>query len=375
MGVLRFFLALSVIKFHSGVLAGFPLLNGNFAVQAFYLISGFYMALVLHEKYQPGKATYFQFIGNRFLRIFPAYFLVLLLTVLLWIWADYYYGESAGGPFILWEQNWPQLDWQAKCFLVFSHLTLFGQDGYLFLGLNDAGGLQFDPNFWASGNAFWNFMFLPQGWSLSLELCFYLLAPLLVRRSVPVLAAMIILSLAMRYVLAQQLGWRGDPWSYRFFPSELALFLCGAGAYRVYRAARIGKMEASTWGGWVALGIAVGFALWVSNNLNFVLLMSNNSAEAATWLNAGFVVAVMLALPFLFRLTQHSRIDRHLGELSYPMYLSHMLVIWLFYLMDIPDGAGKNAGILSVTLLLSMALYWWVDRKMDDFRHRKLSGN
>lgn len=377
MGVLRFFLALSVVQYHihGGNLAGLPFLNGNFAVQAFYLISGFYMALVLHEKYPVEKSSYFEFISNRCLRIFPAYFLVLFLTILLWLWADHQYGEIAGGTYTLWAKNWAHIEWQTKLFMVFSHLALLGQDAFFFLGLNQTGGLHFDPDFIASKNYFWNFMFIPPSWSLSLELYFYLIAPFLVRRSIPVLASMIALSLAVRYVLAHQFGWNGDPWSYRFFPSELALFLCGAGSYRVYRAIRSGKMDAQTIVGWLALSVGVGFALQVSNNLSLLGLVSDIPGERTAWLNVGLVVIVPLALPFLFKFTQHSKIDHHIGELSYPMYLSHTLVILAFYVMQVQNGIVRTAGILSVTLLLSAAIYWWVDRKMDDFRHRKLSSS
>jgi peptidoglycan/LPS O-acetylase OafA/YrhL len=156
MGVLRLFLALSVVDYHGRNLLGFPLLMPDLSVQAFYMISGFYMALVLHEKYQPGKATYFDFISNRFLRIFPSYFLVLLLTIALLLTCVWYYGRSIG-PYILWSQNWAQLDWSAKFFLVLSHLGLFGQDAYPFLGLNAQGGLRFDPDWQAHHNGFFIF--------------------------------------------------------------------------------------------------------------------------------------------------------------------------------------------------------------------------
>lgn len=362
MGVLRFFLALSVVNAHGKNLLGFPLLAPDLSVQTFYMISGFYMALVLHEKYQSEKATYFDFISNRFLRIFPSYYLVLLLTILLLLAVGWHYGESIG-PFMLWSQNWTQFDWPGKFFLVLSHLALFGQDGYLFLGLDGQGGLHFVPNLHPNNNGFRNFMFVPQAWSLSLELCFYLLAPLLVRRSVAMLALMIAASLTVRFVLLFWLGWKGDPWAYRFFPSELALFLCGSAAYRVYRVVRIGEMVAQTWVGWGALGVAAGAAL----------LMSRYPSGVVIWLNIGFVVAVLLVLPFLFKLTQHSKIDHYIGELSYPMYLCHMLVILLFALMQIQQGVGRSVGILSVTLFVSVVLYWGVDRNVDNFRHRKFS--
>src|SRR5204863_4150166 len=82
MGALRFILAMSVAYGHAGDFLGFPLVPGDTAVQCFYAISGFYMALVLNEKYLP-QSGYLLFLSNRFLRLFPTYATVLALTWLL----------------------------------------------------------------------------------------------------------------------------------------------------------------------------------------------------------------------------------------------------------------------------------------------------
>jgi peptidoglycan/LPS O-acetylase OafA/YrhL len=54
--------------------------DGRAAVQMFYLISGFYMALILNEKYRRPTATGI-FYSNRFLRLWPAVFIVNVLVV------------------------------------------------------------------------------------------------------------------------------------------------------------------------------------------------------------------------------------------------------------------------------------------------------
>jgi peptidoglycan/LPS O-acetylase OafA/YrhL len=82
MGLLRFILAIGVVFSHTGMAWGFTTLGGSIAVQAFYIISGFYIALILNEKYIDQNNSYKLFITNRFLRIYPIYWLVLLLTVL-----------------------------------------------------------------------------------------------------------------------------------------------------------------------------------------------------------------------------------------------------------------------------------------------------
>ena len=48
MGLLRLILAISVVIWHSSPIFGISLVGGQAAVQAFYIISGFYMALILN---------------------------------------------------------------------------------------------------------------------------------------------------------------------------------------------------------------------------------------------------------------------------------------------------------------------------------------
>src|SRR5687767_10319648 len=82
MGIIRFLLAASVVLAHAGPISGFTLVDSDVAVKAFYIISGFYMALILNEKYIDSNNSYSLFITNRFLRIYPLYWIVLLLTIL-----------------------------------------------------------------------------------------------------------------------------------------------------------------------------------------------------------------------------------------------------------------------------------------------------
>ena len=95
MGSLRLLLAISVLIAHSGPISGFSLIGGIEAVEIFFIISGFYMALILNTKYV-GVNSYYLFITNRFLRIFPTYWLVLLLTTFCYLLGYVFYGE--GGP-------------------------------------------------------------------------------------------------------------------------------------------------------------------------------------------------------------------------------------------------------------------------------------
>ena len=80
MGALRLILALAVVLTHSGSLWGYQITGGSVAVQCFFIISGFYMALILNEKYvAPGDLRIFYV--NRLARIFSLYWLFLALAL------------------------------------------------------------------------------------------------------------------------------------------------------------------------------------------------------------------------------------------------------------------------------------------------------
>jgi peptidoglycan/LPS O-acetylase OafA/YrhL len=51
MGVIRFLFALTVLLSHEVDLFGLTLTGSIIAVQCFYIISGFYMGIILEEKY------------------------------------------------------------------------------------------------------------------------------------------------------------------------------------------------------------------------------------------------------------------------------------------------------------------------------------
>src|SRR5947209_17753171 len=79
MGILRMLLAISVLLLHTQDTQLFSL-AGDMAVPAFFIISGFYMALILNEKYI-GKHSYKVFITNRLLRLYPMYYITTFLML------------------------------------------------------------------------------------------------------------------------------------------------------------------------------------------------------------------------------------------------------------------------------------------------------
>src|SRR5215469_9357212 len=126
MGALRLLLASSVVYGHAGLISaiGFPLVPGDTAVQVFYGISGFYMALVLNEVYRPDNSTYRLFISNRFVRLFPAYAVTLVATLLLaGVIATRHQQQL---PFLAYWQTVPEPPVYLVVALVISQIFFFG---------------------------------------------------------------------------------------------------------------------------------------------------------------------------------------------------------------------------------------------------------
>jgi peptidoglycan/LPS O-acetylase OafA/YrhL len=357
---LRLLLAMSVVYGHVGLMPvlGIPSIPGDTAVQAFYAISGFYMALVLNETYTAKDSTYRLFLTNRFLRLFPAYAVVAVATLGL---ALIVHSRSDELPFVIYWQAMPALPVAELAPLLATQLSIIGMDIHQLLTLQ-TGVLSLVTDFDNDAARLQGLLVNPPAWTLGLEFSFYLIAPLIARRSVLVIAAILFASIALRLLLQFGFGLHGLPWSYMFFPSELALFMAGALGYRIYQAREDGAVDPRLWRLFVAACASIAIAVLINR-------LHGWSRVAST----GLLFCLLLAIPALFRGTRTHRVDRFLGELSYPIYIGHMLVMWTGeYLLLMQPGAVYGLTVLATTLILALGLYWCVDRPVDAWRHRRL---
>jgi peptidoglycan/LPS O-acetylase OafA/YrhL len=146
-----------------------------------------------------------------------------------------------------------------------------------------------------------------------------------------VLIGCVAASLGLRVFLTRACGLYQDPWVNRFFPTELALFLAGALAYRIYRWLRdAGPSRVVAWG----VGATYVMVLLV---YQFCPAPPGLGTTCKLW---AFHAISWLALPWLFLGTARSRLDRYVGDLSYPVYLVHWPVIIVFLT---PAKAGGHA--------------------------------
>lgn len=345
MGLIRVLLAAAVVLVHAGGFFRYNITGGGqIAVQMFYMISGFYMALVLTEKYSASPVGFYV---NRALRLFPTYWVVCAGALLLY---GIVYRETGGGFFGALAACLPHASWPLISWTVFSNVSLFGLDWL------DFGGMP---------------RLVPPAWTLGVEITFYILAPLIVRQRLGFLIALLGVSGALRFAayLEFRVGAEGTFWAYQFFPFELALFLAGVLAFRLYQ--RIKETEA---GRWLGFSLIPGIVLFqIIQKIVTTSLPGSNLALVSFWIVSFAYLAA--AMPFLFRDTRMSTLDTRIGALSYPLYLVHF-PLFQFYsgLVDGGDSplsrAIRSIVVLLVSLALASALARFVESKVDRRRHR-----
>ncbi len=216
MGLIRFLLAYSVVVGHFTYFPTYKLVGTDTAVEAFFVLSGFYIAMIWDTQYNSVK----DFWINRFLRLYPAYFVIAATNLIINLIEP---GELKN------IFTFPPL---LSIYLIFTNATMILQDWAMFLGLQD-GHLRFVNNFNNSNPPIWRYLLIPQAWTLGVEISLYILAPLIFIKKFKYVFIVFIASILIRVYLLMN-GKYDDPWGYRFFPSELALFMMGAVAYCFY---------------------------------------------------------------------------------------------------------------------------------------------
>jgi peptidoglycan/LPS O-acetylase OafA/YrhL len=371
MGVLRVILALSVVLSHLGGFFGYTIAGGYASVQMFYIISGFYMATILTEKYDP-RDDIAVFYSNRALRIYAAYFATLIISLVA-----YYvmFSSGVGGWLQYVIDNAGQVGWLGKLWLVFSNLFIVGQETTLFMKIDPAaGGLVYSADVPGGDVPVWRMMPVPQAWTLSLELMFYALAPFLARFRTSALVALTAASFALR-IGVYAAGYQNDPWLSRFFPHELGLFVMGMLARRFYDA-HIEKIAYRT-----QIILVVGFFAVTAIMRTLIELVDPNGIKVSEVIWPYYLAAIVV-VPCLFHLTRNNAWDAKIGNYSYPVYLVHWIVM-VFYdafaaRFDWPlAGSSLDWARVLICVVATFALAWVIIRvieiPLDRYRQRRLA--
>lgn len=355
MGIIRTLLAISVIVAHSTPILGFTLVGGSTAVQAFYIISGFYMALILNEKYVSQEGSYQLFITNRLMRLYPVYWVVLVCSILI-----YYVSYQYGSPniFRFYAEYFSRMDLSTQVLLMFENTFILFMDFAFYFGLDEeTGTLLFTRNFNEVEPAMYLFSFVPQAWTISVEITFYLIAPFLVRRNLLAIGLVMALSIGLRMLLYTN-GLDHAPWTYQFFPTELVFFMLGVISYRLYRS-DYSYVKSSK----------VGKILFL---LTLTLILLYQFAPEFVLKKVVLYLVLAASLPSVFNLFKSNKRDRFIGELSYPIYISHKIVLFVVSMGFFPKVESVGTTCAIVSILVSMLLLLFIINPIEKFRQRRV---
>ncbi len=332
LGYLRFVLALFVVIAHLGGIAGnvpFFMHWGAFAVFGFYLVSGYLMTRILHETYSFRFAA---FAFNRFLRLFPIYYLAAVI--------------SAVAIFLLPSAGDFHAAWKVKIRVVD------------FLG----NGLIFPFEFYDA-----SFRLLPATWSIAVELVNYFLLWLIVGRNLKLAAGTALLALS--YHLAS--GYLGMSWTSRYFPSYAALLPFALGACIYFWSGSIARLP----GRFIRLAAAIASLIWMANIIicGMVSGLGKLHYDYFFYLNFASLFVLVACATHSNLGSWFPRSGKILGDLAYPIFLVHWIVGFAISLL-LPNGAPHGLLLFALSLppifAASWVLAWGADRWVEPLRSR-----
>jgi peptidoglycan/LPS O-acetylase OafA/YrhL len=370
MGILRVILALCVYFVHTGWIGGFVVFPDRFrAVYSFFIISGFYMALILNRKYVGKKGSYLLFLSNRFLRIYPIYWAVVLATiifsgVMLWRGVDtgdisgyvrYYayllHGHALMLPAVV------ASDIISLFTILFGNVLMIFHCGF-FTRCSESSINNFSRGLST----------LAMTWTLVLELLFYLIAPLLLRKKgLPARLGVIAGVFFLWFVIFHFRLLSTYSTAY-IFMHAMKFFMLGFISFILYEKLPLKKIHPLA-----LVGICLVFVVFMLvyahiplPNLRYKWLVFNDYI---------YYVSVVAAVPFLFQFSNLLSFDGFIGQLSYPIYISHLLtneVLASTHIVRPHTQPFIITGLLCV-LVFSFAVMYLLENPIDRFRQMRVA--
>ena len=235
----------------------------------------------------------------------------------------------------------------------------------MFLGLNiETGNLFFTSNFKNQSPELHTFLLVPQAWTLGLEIMFYTIAPFIVTKGLKKVILFIFLSLLVRYIVAYGFGYQNDPWGYRFFPSELLFFLLGYISYYILRKIKLPEVKA-IWNGVYIVLLILTILFYIKIPDYYISYIPFGIKQIT------LTLIFTLTLPFLFLSTEKNKLDRTIGELSYPIYISHMFIFMLLGMY----GYTSSAWILAITIVFSYLINLTINNRIETYRQNRIKSS
>ncbi|MGJ0319202.1 acyltransferase [Aliarcobacter cryaerophilus] len=282
-GYLRFFLAYLVLLSHIQITL-FSLNIGVFAVVIFYILAGYVVSNLYLNILANKENKTWAFYKDRIKRIFPLYLYTLSLTIIFLLLTNY-----ANPIFNI--QN------------IFSNLTIIPLNYYMYL---DSTVLQ-NPS-WA---------LIPPAWSLGAELQAYILLSFvfIFKKSKYIFAAFTLFI----YTIANFGILNPDYFGYRFIAGVFFIFLVGYTIQKI----KSNRCEDS-------FDKYFPLFVWFIASVLFIIFYINNSFSPTYTKET--LLGLLFGIPTIYILSKYRKkvkFDLLLGKLSYGVFLSHFLVIWV----------------------------------------------
>ncbi len=300
LGYIRLLLATVVLLSHVDVRV-YSLNPGVIAVVMFYMLAGVVVTHLWHEVIADGPNKLWRFYRDRLLRITPLYFYAALLVLLFLVITDY------GDP-------------QYKPLALLNNVLIIPLNYYMHL----------DSTIMSAPA--WNL--IPQAWSLGAELQAYLVLPLAL---VCPRIRLVLFGLSFAVYIAANLTYiNADHYGYRLLPGVLYVFLIGS----YLKESQAGSHK-----------ITLPLLFFVALSLVYLLFEGADLFPKAYMKET--LIGMLIGIPLITAAYLSSiklPYNRFMGSLSYGVFLTHFLVIWLLDFW----GVTSSNSLLYWTLLLGM---------------------
>lgn len=314
-GTLRFVLASLVLVNHLYL----PTANlvGAHAVAGFYVMSGYLMTKVIHEVYGVSAGGAARFLANRFLRIYPPYWVVLGVSLMLLWWFPATFA-----------QTYPNMQLPATAYDFFRNVTLWD--------------LPSAPQ-----------IVVPPAWTLTVEVFFYIAMVVLLSRHRYFALTWCVVSISIHVWLISN----GASFAHRYGPVYAASIFFSVGALMHFYPRAFERMAVGWHLAWPGVAVFCVAPLLVKfAGLPFGMI--------------GFYGPAVLFVPLLASIlrTRPNAADRFLGDLAYPVFITHVFAAGIVRIcfptiqpLTLMHLLASVAVCLAVSVLMVRFTSWWLE--------------
>lgn len=350
-GILRFFLASCVILFH---LSGLVPNIGQMAVNFFYVISGYLITLILHETY---KFKFAPFAINRFLRLYPVYYVFALMSTF------FIMVPISGVTSSIFHGSWAN---PLQQFDVFGNALIFP---WAFLSDQAVGAI---PGVLYSEIP--RLRLIPSTWSIAVEIVCYFILFIFSARSALTALITIALSAAYHYYIHTS----GMSSGYLYYPFMAAMLPFGVGALGCFMSRYLEKRHSIVLS--MPAQVSVLTLVIVLFLTNWWLSVGSPDFYKSVYFYASTVIALfsIMALHNSTPTQPYKKICKLLGDLSYPMFLIQYIGGYIgWHLIGRPENVrGLDVFIAGyiASLVISLIAVYLLDHRVQRLRDKVRPG-